>query len=112
MKNPSHERPVTNVVLAAKKFVIFFGVLLLPAAVSVALSGPIEALFAGIGIAFLGVFLFIVGGLIAGLAKITQAAEVYIEKEIEQWEQEQARAKAEQEQAEDEVIDYLVDMVK
>lgn len=98
MKNPSKERPVTNVVLTAKKFVVFIGVLLLPAAVSVALSGPIEALFAGIGIALLGIFFFIFGGLIAGLAKITQAAEVYIEKETEQWEQEQARAKAEKEQ--------------
>lgn len=104
MKNPSYERPVTKVVIAAKKFVIIIGVLLLPAAVFVALSGPIEALFIGIGIALFSVFLFIVGGFIAGFAAITQAALIYIEKETEQWEQEQARALAEQEQVNEEEI--------
>lgn len=95
---------MTKVVIAAKKFVIIIGVLLLPAAVFVALSGPIEALFIGIGIALFSVFLFIVGGFIAGFAAITQAALIYIEKETEQWEQEQARALAEQEQVNEEEI--------
>ena len=109
MKNPSKPRPLAQVVNSSKKFIVALGVLALVGGAITIVSGEIAA---GVGIVIGAVWLFITGGIVAGLSVITQAAEVYIEKEIEQWEQEQARAKAEQEQAEDEVIDYLVDMVK
>ena len=95
MKNPSDERPVTKVVLTAKKFVVFLGILCLVGGFILCVT---EDIAAGIGVILSGVGCFLVGGLIAGFAAITQAAEVYIEKETEQWEQEQARAKAEKEQ--------------
>ena len=95
MRNPSDERPVTKVVLTAKKFVVFLGILCLVGGFILCVT---EDIAAGIGVILSGVGCFLVGGLIAGFAAITQAAEVYIEKETEQWEQEQARAKAEKEQ--------------
>ena len=95
MRNPSDERPVTKVVLTAKKFVVFLGILCLFGGFILCVT---EDIAAGIGVILSGVGCFLVGGLIAGFAAITQAAEVYIEKETEQWEQEQARAKAEKEQ--------------
>ena len=101
MKNPSNERPVTNVVLTAKKFVVFLGILCLFGGFILCVTGEVAA---GIGVILSGVGCFLVGGFIAGFAAITQAALVYIEKETEQWEQEQARAKAEQEQVNEEEI--------
>lgn len=101
MKNPSNERPVTNVVMTAKKFVVVIGILCLVGGFIICTAGEIAA---GIGVILLGILYFLVGGFIAGFAAITQAALIYLEKETEQWEQEQARAKAEQEQINEEEI--------
>lgn len=109
MRNPSDERPVTKVVLTAKKFVVFLGILCLVGGFILCVT---EDIAAGIGVILSGIGCFLVGGLIAGFAAITQAALVYIERETEQWKQEQERAEAEKAQAEDDVIDYLIDMVE
>lgn len=95
MKNPSDERPVTKVVLTAKKFIVVLGILCLVGGFILCVN---DGVLVGLGVILTGVCLFLIGGFIAGFAAITQAALIYIEKETEQWEQEQARAKAELEQ--------------
>lgn len=95
MKNPSDPRPLAQVVNTSKKFIVTLGVLtLFGGGIALIMGEPSLGI---IGIAA-GISLFLTGGIVAGISAITQAAEVYIEKETEQWEQEQARAKAEKEQ--------------
>ena len=95
MKNPTKPKPVTQVVNTSKKFIVFLGVLSLVGGGIALIMGEPNLGISGI---IAGIFLFLTGGIVAGLAEITQAAAIYIEKETEKWIEGKAKEKAEQEQ--------------
>ena len=65
MKNPSDERPVTKVVLTAKKFIVVLGILCLVGGFILCVN---EGVLVGLGAILTGVCLFLIGGFIAGYA--------------------------------------------